>query len=191
MTVLAILATGCNKGKKFTITGDLKSAGMAPYADTLLLMSEAFDNPVKIPVQSKQFTCSNRVTKPTYARLMVLGQENKYSTTLILEEGAITFQDGNACGTPLNDAATQFLGQIREIVRTNKEDKETCGKLLEDAFFSFVAQHNNDPCAIFAILRSYTAMPHATVIRLIESASPDVQNNGSVRSLKTKMLEKQ
>lgn len=189
MTVLALVATGCNQGKKFTVSGDLKSSGMAPYADTLVLTSEAFEAPVKLAVQNKRFQFNDRVKKPAYANLTVLGHENRYNTSLILEKGTVTFQDGQACGTPLNDAAVQFLAEIKEIVQVNKEDKEVCRNLLKEAFFAFVAQHKDDPCAIFAILRSYTALYPADVIALIESASPEVQNNGAVRSLKTKMKQ--
>ena len=184
LTALALLATGCQKGQKFTVTGDLKSAGLATYADTLLLGGESIETPYKTAVVDHAFTFTGRVEKPTYARVMVQDRENKYSKSLILEKGVITFKDGFACGTPLNDANFQFHERIQQIAQENKDDREAATKAIEAEFFSFVAQHKNDPCAIFAILRSNTFMTPEAALRLIDSASSDVQNNGNVRALK-------
>jgi hypothetical protein len=187
LMALAILATGCQKGREFTVTGDLASVGLPDFADSLAIMSEMIDAPFTAAVKNDAFQFEGKVKKPAFAKLTIPGWEDRFSKPFILEEGNIVFQDGYASGTPLNDAINQFYGRIPEILRENRQDPEAGFKALEDTFFSFVAQHKNDPCATLAILKSVTLLPADSVVRLIESASPKIQEDENVRAWKAKM----
>ena len=187
MAALALVATGCHRAQKFTVSGDRMSLGVPMFADSLVLGGEDFAPEIRTAIQDDKFQFSGEVEKPTYARVMVAGKENDFYKSVILEKGNISFKKGYACGTPLNDATFQFMERLKEIGEANQGDREARAKAIQDEFFSFVAAHKNDPCAIFAILRSHTAMPPKDVVRLIESASPEIQINGNVHSLKEKM----
>ena len=186
LTTLALLATGCQKQQKFTVSGTLWDAGFPTSAESIAIVSDAIDTPFEAVVEGDAFQIKGAVKKPVLAQLKASGQE-RLSKQFILEEGAILFKDGSACGTPLNDAILQFSNDITKVLRESNQNLEDSEEALENTFFSFVAEHKDDPCAIFAILRSHTAMPPKDVVRLIESASPEIQINGNVHSLKEKM----
>ena len=44
MAALAILVTGCSKGKKYTLTGSLETANFKQSPDSLILVSDDLPN---------------------------------------------------------------------------------------------------------------------------------------------------
>ena len=103
LTALALVATGCNKGQKFTLAGSLEAARFNAATDSLLLQSDGLPTIQSIQVNDGQFSYAGKVEKPAAATLKGVGRTmvTKY---VVLEKGEITFQDGFPCGTPLNDA---------------------------------------------------------------------------------------
>lgn len=186
LTTLALLATGCQKQQKFTVSGTLWDAGFPASAESIAIVSDAIDTPFEAVVEGDAFKIEGAVKKPVLAQLKASGQE-RLSKQFILEEGAITFKDGSACGTPLNDAILQFSNDITKVLRESSRNLVDSEEALEDTFFSFVAQHKDDPCAIFAILKGVTFLTPEAVVRLIGSASPEVQEDATVRAWKERM----
>lgn len=182
----ACIFAGCSRSLKFTVESDVASAGLPVYADSVMIEYETMVQPVKAAVHQKAFTIQGKVDKPTFAQIRAVGAQRKSSKSLILEKGTITFQQGRACGTPLNDATFQFHQRLKEISEAHK-GKQDLMPAIEAEFFSFVAGHKNDPCAVYAILLSSHVLSRDAITRLIASASPDVRNNGEVRSLSRKL----
>ena len=187
LTTLALLATGCQKQQKFTVSGTLWDAGFPTSAESIAIVSDAIDTPFEAVVEDDAFQIEGAVKKPVLAQLKAIGQNERLSKQFILEEGAITFKDGSACGTPLNDAILQFSNEITKVLRESSQNLQDSEEALENTFFSFVAQHKNDPCAIFAILKSVTFLSPEAVVRLIESASPEIQEDATVSAWKERM----
>jgi hypothetical protein len=186
LTTLALLATGCQKQQKFTVSGTLWDAGFPTSAESIAIVSDAIDTPFEAIVEGDAFQIKGAVKKPVLAQLKASGQE-RLSKQFILEEGAILFKDGSACGTPLNDAILQFSNDITKVLRESNQNLEDSEEALENTFFSFVAEHKDDPCAIFAILKGVTFLTPEAVVRLIGTASSAVQQDATVIAWKERM----
>lgn len=178
---------GCSRSLRFTVESDVTSAGLPSYADSVMIEYETMVQPLKAAVQKKAFTIEGKVDKPVLAQIRAVGRDRKSSKTLILEKGTISFQNGLACGTPLNDATLAFTHHLKEVAEQHKGSKDLL-PAIEEAFASFVNEHKNDPCAAYAILLAKGRLPKDVITKLIASAGPDVQNHGDVRSL-SRMLQ--
>ena len=123
LTALALVATGCNKGQKFTLAGSLEAARFNVATDSLLLQSDAISTIQSIPVNDGQFSYKGMVEKPAAATLKGIGgaMVTKY---IVLEKGNISFQDGFPCGTPLNDAYGELLRSLQATVKEHPGDAE-------------------------------------------------------------------
>ena len=178
---------GCSRSLRFTVESDVTSAGLPSYADSVMIEYETMVQPLKAAVQKKAFTIEGKVDKPVLAQIRAVGRDRKSSKTLILEKGTISFQNGLACGTPLNDATLAFTHHLKVVAEQHKGSKDLL-PAIEEAFASFVNEHKNDPCAAYAILLAKGRLPKDVITKLIASAGPDVQNHGDVRSL-SRMLQ--
>ena len=139
-------------------------------------------NPVIAPVVDGAFSLKGKVEKPSIARMRSVGTEFRNSRLLILEEGAVTFADGQACGTPLNDACKAFTEQLQSIHQQYADQPEERMKALEAAFAGFVSQHKDDPCAAYAILMARGRLAPEAILGLISSASPEIRAVGDIHS---------
>lgn len=183
MTALAILATGCSKGQKFTLEGDLASAHFDPKTESLRLESDVLSEPVTIPVQDGKFSYTGRVERPAVATLK--GVEGKASSKMIvLEKGVITFQDGLSCGTKQNDDASGFLRSVREIPKKHPGDRAATSEEAVQAVRKYVADHAKDPSAVLALSIARRFASPEEMVQLIESAAPAIQNDSHVQLMK-------
>lgn len=183
MTALAILATGCSKGQKFTLESDLASAHFDPKTESLVLESDVLSEPVTIPVQNGRFSYSGRVEKPAVATLKAVGGKVS-SPMLVLEKGVISFQDGLACGTKLNDNAADFLRSIREIPKKHPGDRAATTEEAVQAAHKYVDDHAKDPSVILALSIARRFVSPEEMLQLIESTSPAIQNDSHVQLMK-------
>lgn len=178
---------GCSRNQKFTVSGDLAGAGLPESITSFQIVSTGLDKPIDVEVKDKAFSVRGEVKKPAYAKLVSSSLEQKVYPAIILEKGNITFSDFRPVGTPSNDANKAFTDQLTEIRKQHVGDRDATIKAAEEAFFAYVAQHKNDPCAVFAIMLADHRLLPESVLKLIESAGPDVRNEGEVRQLSTKM----
>ena len=180
----ACLAVGCSRSQKFTVQGTLKDIKFAK-ADTLRLESDQLEKPILAVVNDKDFVIKGKVKNPAIGKIFSNSARRK-SQFLILEKGTITFQDGHACGTPLNDSTVAFTERVKAIAHkySNPEDRELRKEAIEKEFATFVSNHKDDPCATYAILLAKNRLEPGVILKLIDSASPKIQKDGDVDAMK-------
>lgn len=184
----ACLVASCARSQRFTVNGTLKDAKIVESVDSVLFESELLTVPVKVGVTDGAFTFSSKVKKPVIAKMTTPGWNNRTARLMILEKGDISFRNGRAVGTPLNDAVDAFLLHLPEVVRQHTDgDAEDRVQAVQDAFASFVSDHKDDPCAVYAIMLASQRLQPDFVQKLISSASPVIQNDGEVVKVKNKM----
>ena len=187
----ACLAVGCTRYQKFTVQGTLNDIKF-PKADSVRMESELLDKPILVPVTDKAFVLQGKVKEPTIGKLFTVGTLRRNARFMILEKGEISFKDGIPYGTPLNDSTAAFterLKRINEKYPNKEEDFEVRKKAIVDEFVTFVARHKDDPCATYAILLAEKRLEPEVVLRLIRSASPKIQNDGDVHTLKKSLTK--
>ena len=184
LAAAACLATGCHRAQKFTVQGNLKDINFYKV-DSLRMESDQLEKPMFIAVNDRDFVFKGSVKEAAIGKIFPVGI-SKRNQFLILEKGTITFKDGLACGTPLNDSTAAFTARLKALKDKfpNPEDKELRQKAFEDEFFKFVTQHKDDPCAAYAILLAKNRMSKESLSKLIQTASPHIQNDGDVSALK-------
>ena len=181
MTALALLATACNKGQEFTLTGDLASAEFNPITESLLLQSDALPDIVTIPVQDGKFSYAGKVEKPAAATLKTVGAKTE-TRMVVLEKGAITFQGGLPAGTKLNDAASELSRSMRTIMKENA-GKESALKTLR----SYLSDHGKDASAVIAIMIARRFVSPEELSELIAMTSPEIQTDSQVHRIKKQL----
>ena len=189
MAAVCLLA-GCNRMQKFTINGDLASAGLPAETKTIQLVSEGLPQPLVATVTDGNFSFQGAVKEPVLAKLISDSQDQKRFPSLILEKGAITFQDNRPIGTKLNEANKLFIEQLNAVRKENAGNREALIKATDETYLAFVTEHRKDPCAVFAILLAEGRIAPETILKLISTASPAVQDVGEVRSLSTRIQKK-
>ena len=120
-----------------------------------------------------------------------IGSYKRQAKFMILEKGTITFKNGYAYGTPLNDSTAAFSERLRSMKNKypNPEDMELLRQSVEDEFFAFVARHKNDPCAVYAILLAHKRLENDKLLKLIQSTSPEIQLDGDVHAIKASLTK--
>lgn len=190
LAAAACLLVGCNRMQKFTVNGDLASAGLPAETKTLQLVSDGLPQPLVATVTDGTFSFQGEVKEPVLAKLITDDPDQKRFPSLILQKGAITFEANRPIGTPLNDANKAFVEQLTAIRKENAGNREALIKATDEAYLDFVSEHKKDPCAVFAILLAEKRIAPETILKLISTASPAVQNVGEVRSLKLRTEKK-
>ncbi len=185
ISAVACLTVGCSRPQKFTVQGTLKDIKF-PKADSVRIESTLLANPIFAPVNDKAFALRGKVKEPTIGKIFAVGTKRRNAHFLIPEKGAITFKDGLACGTPLNDSTVAFTQRLRELNKKYPapEDREARQKAIEKEFTDFVARHKDDPCATYAILLGNNRLSPDALLKLIRSASSKIQNDDDVHALK-------
>lgn len=188
----AFFTVGCQRSLKFTVSSDLDSAKL-PKTTAVTLSSELLAKPIEVEVKDGAFTIQGEVEKPAFAVIMPKGGERKDNRALILEKGTITFQEGKAAGTPLNDANIAFTQQLKDIYAQHAGGSPELISAVNKAYLDFVTLHKDDPCAIFAIMHANRRISPEAQAKLIAAVSPEIRNNGEVRmaSQRLKHLTKQ
>ena len=185
-----LLLTGCHRTQKFTITGDLAGAGLPESITSFRITSDELEQPFNVTVnEDKTFSFKGEVKKPTFAKLVSSSPDQKAYPAVILEKGNITFSEFRPVGTPSNDANKAFTDQITALRIEHRGDKDATIKAAEEAFIAYVAQHKNDPCAIYAILLADHRLYPKTILKLIESTSAEIRNTGEIRQITRRMKE--
>ena len=185
-----VLLTACNRTQKFTISGEVTAAGLPADTKTVQVVSEWLQQPLVATVTDGTFSINGEVKKPAFAKLLSDSQDQKRFPALILEKGAITFEDGRPVGTKLNDADKAFIEQLKTIRKENAGNRDAFIKATEDAYFAFVSDHKKDPCAVFAIMLADQRLAPETILKLIATASPEIQNVGEIRNLASRLKKK-
>ena len=188
LAVAACMVSGCHRPQKFTVQGTLKDIKFSK-ADSVRMESELLQKPIFAPVEDKAFVINGKVKDRTIGKIFAIGSYRREAKFMILEKGTISFKDGLAYGTPLNDSTAAFTERLRAVKNKypNPEDRELLKKSVEDEFFAFVARHKNDPCAVYAILLGHNRLDNATLLKLIQSTSPEIQLDGDVHALKASL----
>ena len=194
-TVLYLLAAacvlaGCSRTQKFKITGDLASAGLPEDTESIQLISEGLVQPLTAVVTDGSFTFEGEVEKPALAKFVSSSRQQQRFPSVVLEKGEITFEDGRPVGTPLNEENKAFIQQLKDIRKEHAGNRDEFIKATEEAYLAFVSKHKKDPCAVFAILLADQRLAPETILKLIGTASPDIQNVGEVRNLANKMKKR-
>ena len=180
-TALVLLATGCNKGQKFTLTGDLMESRFDSKTDSLFLQSEALATPAVIHVTDGMFSYTGNVEKPAYATLRG-GSILTTTQHLILEKGTITFKNGLPCGTPLNDAAYDLSHELRKLAHDQFGDRKANAEKAVQLVREYLAEHGDDPTAIVALQAVRRFVSAETMAELIGMTSKEIQNEGAIRT---------
>lgn len=178
---IAVLA-GCSRGGKFIVHGTLDSVRF-PAIDSVHIISETMEKPLRAAVLDNAFTIKGKVAEPTIAKLNTVGTGQRKTWLFILEKGDITFRDGWATGTPLNDSTKEFANQLSDISKQYAGQKEEQRKAIEEVFTAFVSRHPDDPCAVFAILTANRRVNPTFLLGLIESTSASVKNDADIYPL--------
>lgn len=190
MAAACILA-GCSRSLKFTVKSDLASAGFPENADTVLLANEVFQTPLKVGVKDGAFALKGKVETPQFSLLSAFGPGRKVTRSVILEKGDIRFENGNAVGTPLNDAATALTLGLQQLSQEKKGDIEGLKKAASEMISAFVAEHKSDPSAIQALLFAERVMEPDALLALIASTDSEVRNHGEISILKGRLGKRQ
>lgn len=181
----ACLAVGCSRSQKFTVQGTLDDFKF-PKADSVRLESELLEKAIFAPVTDKAFVINGKVKEPTIGKIFTVGTTRRNAKFMILEKGIVTFKEGIACGTPLNDSTAAFTERLRALNKKYPapEDQEAKKKAVANEFISFVSRHKDDPCATYAIMLAERRLEPEVTLRLIRDASPKIQNSSDVHALK-------
>ena len=185
LTALALVATGCNKGQKFTLAGSLEAARFNVATDSLLLQSDGLPTIQSIQVNDGQFSYAGKVEKPAAATLKGIGRTmvTKY---VVLEKGEITFQDGFPCGTPLNDAYGELLRSLQAVVKENN-DVEAIYAAALPILRTYITNHAKDASAVVALMSARRFTKPEALAELIAMTSPEVQNDGNIHWIKKQL----
>ena len=127
------------------------------------------------------FVIQGKVEKPAYATLVPNSNDRKGTRALILEKGTITFQEGKAVGTPLNDAIVDFTRQLKDVFAQHPAGSPELIAAVDQTYLDFVTLHKDDPCAVFAIMHANRRISPQTQEKLIATVSPEIRNQGEVR----------
>ena len=186
LTALALVATGCNKGQKFTLSGNLDAARFNAATDSLLLQSDALPTIQSIQVTDGQFSYAGKVEKSAAATLKGIGGPivTKY---VVLEKGDITFQDGFPCGTPLNDAYGELLRSLQAVAKEHPGDAEAIYAAALPILRAYISDHANDPSAVVALMSGRRFTKSEDLVELIGLASPEVQSDGNIHWIKKQL----
>lgn len=186
LTALALVATGCNKGQKFTLNGTLETARFNAATDSLLLQSDALPTIQSIQVTDGQFSYAGKVEKSAAATLKGIGGPivTKY---VVLEKGDITFQDGFPCGTPLNDAYGELLRSLQAVAKEHPGDAEAVYAAALPVLRAYVSDHAKDPSAVVALMSARRFTKPEALAELIALTSPEVQNDGNIHWIKKQL----
>ena len=187
LTALALLATGCQKGQKFTVQGTVKETGFKD-ATSVKIEYELMENTLEAPVAGEAFLIKGRVPKPMFAKLSAIGGEKRMVRYFILEKGDITFKRGMACGTPLNDSTLAFTHRVSDIAQQYKGQRELQVQHIKEEFTAFVSRHKDDPCAIYAVMFGHNKLNKDFLLDLIESTSKEIQHDGEMRALYKELI---
>lgn len=186
----ACILTGCHRMQKFTISGETSAAGLPDDAQTIQLVSEGLDHPLIATVTDGAFSFQGEVKEPVLAKFVSSSANQQHFPSVILEKGNITFENNRPVGTPLNDANKAFIEQLQAIRKEHAGNRDALVKATDEAYLAFVTQHKKDPCAVFAILLADRRLAPETILKLIAAASPENQNVGEVRTLKSRLSKK-
>lgn len=182
MAALAILVTGCGKGQKFTLKGDMKTANFKVAADSLILQSDGLPTIHVIPVKDGAFSFTERVTRPSLATLKASGKTIE-TKQLILEKGTITFDHGLARGTPLNEAVFELNQQIREVMKENRNNRDAIPEETFKILHDYLTKHPNDPSAVSALMIARHFTKPDKMSELIALTSKSIQKERHVQQL--------
>ena len=187
LTALALLATGCQKGQKFTVQGTVKETGFKD-ATSVKIEYELMEKALEAPVADEAFLIKGRVQKPVIAKLSAVGGEKRMERYFILEKGDITFERGMACGTPLNDSTMAFTHRVADIAQKFKGQRDLQVLNIKKEFTAFVSRHPDDPCAIYAAKFGHNKLDKDFLLDLIESTSKEIQHDGEMRALYKELI---
>ena len=186
LTALALVATGCNKGQKFTLAGSLEAARFNVATDSLLLQSDGLPTIQSIQVTDGQCSYAGKVEKAGAATLKGIGRTmvTKY---VVLEKGEITFQDGFPCGTPLNDAYGELLRSLQAVAKEHPGDADAVHAAALPILRAYLSSHANDPSAVVALMSARRFTKPEDLAELIAMTSPEVQNDGNIHWIKKQL----
>lgn len=186
LTALALVATGCNKGQKFTLAGSLEAARFNVATDSLLLQSDGLPTIQSIQVNDGQFSYAGKVEKPAAATLKGVGRTmvTKY---VVLEKGEISFQDGFPCGTPLNDAYGELLRSLQTVAKEHPGDAEAIYAAALPILRTYITNHPKDASAVVALMSARRFTKPEALAELIAMTSPEVQNDGNIHWIKKQL----
>lgn len=188
LAMAAVLTTACKGPSSFTVRGDLDSAGLLSPADSVMIEYDQLQAPLTAPVVDNAFTVTGKVEGAEFSKISALGGPRRSTKAFIAEKGTITFQDGFACGTPLNDSTRAFSLRLKALV--DRYDGEKLREAAEQECTSFITRHKNDPCAVYGLMIASRNMKPEAVLQLIESTSPAIRNNGDVRSISRRLNQR-
>ena len=177
-----LVLAGCNRGLPFTVQGTLNDVRI-PIADTLTVVCEGLERPLLLPVVDRAFQFQGKLDKPSIAKLQAVGSERRNTRTFILEKGTISFRDGHAYGTPLNDSTEAFSKRLSDISKQFAGQQEELKEAIHQEFSAFVSRHPKDPCAVYAIMVGNHRLEPEFLRGLIDITAPEVKNDGEVHAL--------
>ena len=177
-----LLLAGCGRGSSFVVKSTLEDARFSDRVDSVMVLNDQMQVALKAPVVNGEFTVHGKVDGAVYTWLSALGDTRRANRPFIAEKGTVTFQDGLACGTPLNDEDFAFTKRLQGL------RDQFSGDALKDAtlkeFIDFITRHPSDPCALYAIhLGESSRLPRAWMKQIIEAASPAIQNDTDVKAI--------
>ena len=183
----AVVLAGC--AKKFNVQGTLDGARLRT-TESVVVEYETMSEPLKADVKDDAFALSGKVKKPIIAKLSTVGVSPRNTRLFILEKGDITFKDGLACGTPLNDSTYAFSHRVVDVAKKNASDKDALKNAVNKEISDFVSRHKNDPCAVYAILYAGHRVDADFLHELIKTTSRQVQNDAEVHGLNSQLKKK-
>ena len=177
-----LLLAGCGRGSTYVVKSTLKDARLSSKADTVMVLNDQLPAALKAPVSDGAFSVRGKVKGTAYSQLSILGGDRRMTRPFIAEKGTITFQDGLACGTPLNDETFAFTKRLQGLKDSYSGDE--LGEAIKKEFLDFIAKHPADPCAYYAIhLADSRRLPGDFMAEIIEAADPAVRKDPDIKNI--------
>lgn len=190
----SLLMVSCGKYQHFTVKGSLEDAGLPATVDSILVECEFLaKQPLKVAVKDGAFEIKGKVKKASVAQISPIGTKLRNAHLMILQKGDITFRNGRAVGTPLNDTTDAYVNRMNEMNRALTERNAGFDErkaAFEQTISDFVSRHKDDPCSAFAILLSRRNVEASFLLDQIKATSPEIQNFGEVHALKSQLEAK-
>lgn len=179
--IAGCILVGC-KARKFDIQADLETAGFRA-AESVQVQSEVLEAPLTAEIKDGHFALSGKVKKPAFAKLSLIGGISRQGYPFVLEPGHIVFTEKHAEGTPLNDSTAAFVRGIQELDAAMKGQPEKLVPAVNAKVKAYVQRHAKDPSSIYVILFAQGGLSKEELKELIGLLSPELQNEGAVRSI--------
>jgi len=186
MICAAFLAAGCSHSARFSVKGDLNTVGFdKDDTDSVMVYSHALDKPLETAVRNGEFSLHGKTDKPYIARLRGNGRISRIGLDFFLESGTIMFRNGQAVGTPLNDAVAGFMNRMEKLRTQYEENPADYRNACTEEVQRYVMAHLNDPTGPYVLKMNRRLINMKIARELDEKISPEMKEAAGITVIRT------